>query len=55
MRSDIKLNPRTTGPEVDDKFMTSRDRIYACGNGIFIHKYIEDIEKECSQLVENLY
>lgn len=55
MRSDIKLNPRTTGPEVDDKFMTSRDRIYACGNGIFIHEYIEDIEKECSELVENLY
>lgn len=55
MRSDIKLNPRTTGPEVDDKFMTSRDRIYACGNGIFIHDYIEDIEKECSELVENLY
>ncbi|WP_270506605.1 NAD(P)/FAD-dependent oxidoreductase [Paraclostridium sordellii] len=55
IRSDIKLNPRTTGPEVDDKFMTSRDRIYACGNGIFIHEYIEDIEKECSELVENLY
>ncbi|CEO27637.1 NAD(P)/FAD-dependent oxidoreductase [Paraclostridium sordellii] len=55
MRSDIKLNPRTTGPEVDDKFMTSRDRIYACGNGIFIHEYIEDIEKECRELVENLY
>jgi thioredoxin reductase len=55
MRSDIKLNPKTTGPEVDDKFMTSRNGIYACGNGIFIHEYIEDIEKECSQLIENIY
>ena len=54
MRSGIKLNPKTTGPEVDDKFMTSRNNIYACGNGIYIHEYIEDIEKECSQLIENI-
>ena len=39
------LNPTTTGPEVDDKFMTSRENIYACGNGIYIHKFIEDIEE----------
>ncbi len=54
MRSNINLNPDTTGPEVDDKFMTSRENIYACGNGIYIHKYIEDIEKECTKLIEGL-
>ena len=52
MRSDIKLNPTTTGPEVDDKFMTSRENIYACGNGIYIHKFIEDIEEECSKIIK---
>ena len=54
MRSNIKLNPTTTGPEVDDKFMTSRENIYACGNGIYIHKFIEDIEDECSKLIKGL-
>ena len=54
MRSDIKLTPTTTGPEVDDKFMTSRENIYACGNGIYIHKFIEDIEEECSKLIKGL-
>ena len=51
MRSAIKLNPQTTGPEVDEDYMTSRKDIYACGNGIYIHNYIEDIEKECSELI----
>lgn len=55
MRSDITLNSTTTGPEVDENFMTSRDGIYACGNGIFIHEYIEDIENECSKLINKLY
>ena len=54
MRSNIKLNPTTTGPEVDDKFMTSRENIYACGNGIYIHKFIEDIEEECSKIIKGL-
>lgn len=54
MRSGINLNPTTTGPVVDDKFMTSRDNIYACGNGIYIHKSIEEIEKECKALIDNL-
>lgn len=55
MRSGITLNPLTTGPKVDENYMTSKDRVYACGNGIFIHKYIEDIEEECIELVNKLY
>ncbi len=52
MRSNIKLNPSTTGPEVDEKFMTSKENVYACGNGIYIHKFIEDIEDECTKLIK---
>ncbi len=54
MRSNIKLNPKTTGAEVDENFMTSRKDIFACGNGIYIHDYIEDIEKECRDLIQKL-
>ena len=54
LRSGLKLNPSTTGPAVDENLETSSKNIYACGNGIYIHEYIEDIEKECSQLIENI-
>ena len=54
MRSGIDLNPETTAPKVNDNFMTSKDGIYACGNGIYIHRYIEDIENECTRLIEGI-
>lgn len=54
MRSGIDLNPETTGPKVNDNFMTSKDGIYACGNGIYTHRYIEDIENECTRLIEGI-
>ena len=54
MRSNIKLNPETTGPVVDNKFMTSKNKIFACGNGIYIHDNIESIEKECKILINNI-
>lgn len=54
MRSGIDLNPETTGPQVNENFMTSKDSVYACGNGIYIHKYIEDIENECTRLIEGI-
>lgn len=54
MRSGIKLNPSTTGPKVNDKYMTSKDDVYACGNGIYIHNYIEEIEKESTLLIEEI-
>lgn len=52
MRSGIKLNPDTTGPEVNDEYMTSKKGVYACGNGIYIHDYIEEIERESTLLIE---
>lgn len=54
MRSGIKLNPNTTGAEVNEKFETSKEGIYAIGNGIYIHNSIEEIEKECSEVIKNI-
>ncbi|MGL6106080.1 FAD-dependent oxidoreductase [Romboutsia sp.] len=54
MRSGINLNSVTTGPVVDKSFMTSRENIFACGNGIYIHESIEDIESECVRVIENI-
>lgn len=54
MRSGIDLNLETSGPKVNNNLMTSKDGIYACGNGIYIHKYIEDIEDECTKLIEGI-
>lgn len=54
MRSGIKLNPETTGPEVNDEYMTSKEKVYACGNGIYIHDYIEEIERESVLLIEEI-
>lgn len=54
MRSGINLNPSTTGPVVNNDFITSRENIYACGNGIYIHNSIEDIEEECKKVIKNI-
>lgn len=54
MRSGIDLNPSTTGPIVNNNFMTSRKNIYACGNGIYIHNSIEEIEEECKKVIKNI-
>ena len=50
LRSGLKLNPSTTGPAVDENLETSSKNIYACGNAIYIHKSIEEIEDECKKL-----
>ncbi|GAA0781523.1 FAD-dependent oxidoreductase [Hathewaya limosa] len=54
MRSNIELNPMTTGPKVNDRYMTSKEGIFACGNGIYIHNSIEEIEEECKQIIHQL-
>ena len=54
MRSNISLNPETTGAKVDHNYKTSRDNIYACGNGIYIHNDIYEIDRECKKLIKNL-
>ncbi|MCO6002412.1 FAD-dependent oxidoreductase [Clostridium perfringens] len=52
--SGLKLNPNTTGPAVDENLETSSKNIYACGNAIYIHKSIEEIEDECKKLIKTI-
>lgn len=54
LRSGLKLNPSTTGPAVDENLETSNKNIYACGNAIYIHKSIEEIEDECKKLISTI-
>ncbi|MDZ5129206.1 NAD(P)/FAD-dependent oxidoreductase [Clostridium perfringens] len=54
LRSGIKLNPNTTGPAVDENLETSNKNIYACGNAIYIHKSIEEIEDESKKLISTI-
>ncbi|MGL5315767.1 MAG: FAD-dependent oxidoreductase [Peptostreptococcaceae bacterium] len=54
MRSGINLNSTTTGPAVDNRYMTSKEGIYAAGNGIYIHDSIEDIEKEAIKVIASI-
>lgn len=54
LRSGLKLNPSTTGPAVDENLETSSKNIYACGNAIYIHKSIEEIEDECKKLIKSI-
>nr|WP_283688693.1 FAD-dependent oxidoreductase [Clostridium perfringens] len=54
LRSGLKLNPNTTGPAVDENLETSSENIYACGNAIYIHKSIEEIEDECKKLIKTI-
>lgn len=53
-RSNIALNPETTGPKVDNNFETSRKNIFACGNGIYLHDSIEEIETEATKVIEHI-
>ena len=54
LRSGLKLNPNTTGPALDENLETSSKNIYACGNAIYIHKSIEEIEDECKKLISTI-
>ncbi|HAT4261575.1 TPA: FAD-dependent oxidoreductase [Clostridium perfringens] len=54
LRSGLKLNPNTTGLAVDENLETSSKNIYACGNAIYIHKSIEEIEDECKKLISTI-
>ncbi|MDQ0148246.1 FAD-dependent oxidoreductase [Eubacterium multiforme] len=54
MRSGLELNPDTTGPLVDENFMTSKRGIFACGDGIYIHASVEEIVEEAKKVVENI-
>lgn len=50
-RSNIALNPSTTGPKVDENFQTSRENIFASGDGIYIHSSLNELKKEVNTLI----
>ena len=54
LRSGLKLNPSTTGPAVDENLVNSCNIIFDCGNAIYIHKSIEEIEDECKKLIKTI-
>lgn len=42
----LLMDPRTRGPVVDDRLMTSVDGIYACGNALHIHDLVDWVSME---------
>ncbi|MBP5279831.1 MAG: FAD-dependent oxidoreductase, partial [Erysipelotrichaceae bacterium] len=42
----VKLDPRTKGAIVDDRYMTSLDGIFACGNTLHVHDLVDYVSAE---------
>lgn len=49
----IKLNEVSMFPIVTDRFETSLDGVFACGNALHIHDYMETILEEAKEAVKN--
>lgn len=54
MRSGIELNSSTSGAAVNEQYMTSKNGVFACGNGIYIHASMEELLEEAKKVVENV-
>lgn len=54
MKSKMDLNPETTGPKINEQYETCFPHVYACGNGIFIHNTMEEIQQEVKKLFSSL-
>ena len=42
----VEMNPKTRGPVVDAKMMTTIPGIYACGNAAWVHDLADNVTKE---------
>ena len=42
----VKLDPRTKGAIVDDRYMTSVEGIFACGNALHVHDLVDYVSQE---------
>ena len=42
----VKLDPRTKGAIVDDRYMTSKQGIFACGNALHVHDLVDYVSEE---------
>ncbi len=47
--ADIKINPFTSGPEVNESFETSIPGIFACGNVLHVHDLVDYVSEESSR------
>ena len=48
----IVLNPATKGPVVDDRYMTSAEGIFACGNGLHVHDLVDFVSLQAERAAE---
>ena len=42
----VRLDPRTRGAIVDDRYMTSLEGIFACGNALHVHDLVDYVSQE---------
>ena len=42
----VKIDPRTKGAVVDDRYMTSVEGIFACGNTLHVHDLVDYVSQE---------
>ena len=51
--ADIKINPATNGPYVNESFETSVPGIFACGNVLHVHDLVDYVSEEASLAGKN--
>ncbi|MDO4267236.1 MAG: FAD-dependent oxidoreductase [Eubacteriales bacterium] len=44
----VKMNPVTSGPNVNDRLETSREGIFACGNVLHVHDLVDYVSEEAT-------
>ena len=47
--ADIRIDPRTNGPEVYDNLETSAEGIFACGNVVHVHDLVDYVSEESAR------
>jgi NAD(P)H-nitrite reductase large subunit len=45
-KAGISINPKTSGPIVDERLQTSIDGIFACGNVLHVHDLVDHVSSE---------
>ena len=48
----IVMDPSTKGPVVDDRYMTSAEGIFACGNGLHVHDLVDYVSLQAAKAAE---
>ncbi|MBR4200436.1 MAG: NAD(P)/FAD-dependent oxidoreductase [Oscillospiraceae bacterium] len=48
----IRMDPSTKGPVVDDRYMTSEEGIFACGNGLHVHDLVDYVSLQAARAAE---